>query len=380
MHLFLKLISKKTILSGFLLAMSWPVLCAAQEVSAAPAPPGDSYEFARYALAGMCVLLLIIIIALATVVRSATGLFWEKEKGLAKKGKNTIVSIILLLLAAAPLNVFAEEVQAEVVKQPGMPADIIVLILVVLLELVIILVMVRIVFHFTRIKRDKPEATKKMSFKKLFQKVNQTVPLEEEQSLDMDHDYDGIRELDNKVPTWWLYAFYATILFGGVYLYRMFFSETLPDQFTELQQSKEIAAKQMEAYLKNSADNVDENTVTLVDAAGIAEGAALFEKNCVACHGDKGQGNAVGPNLTDDYWLHKGDLKSIFRTIKYGVPEKGMIAWENNFSPAQIAQLASYIKSLHGTNPPGAKDPQGELYQEEDAPATGQQDSTTVSL
>ena len=87
----------------------------------------------------------------------------------------------------------------------------------------------------------------------------------------------------------------------------------------------------------------------------------------MACHADKGQGNQTGPNLTDDYWLHKGGIKDVFYTIKYGWPEKGMRSWKEDFSPAQIAQLSSFIKSLKGSNPPGAKEPQGEKWTEEAA-------------
>ena len=91
-----------------------------------------------------------------------------------------------------------------------------------------------------------------------------------------------------------------------------------------------------------------------------------YKTNCAVCHGVNGEGNVVGPNLTDDHWLHKGSIKDIFKTIKYGVPEKGMKSWAADFSPLQIAQLASYVKSLHGSNPPNAKEKQGELFAESD--------------
>jgi cytochrome c oxidase cbb3-type subunit 3 len=104
----------------------------------------------------------------------------------------------------------------------------------------------------------------------------------------------------------------------------------------------------------------------MMGAAEITEGATLYSKNCIACHGDKGQGG-VGPNLTDDYWIHKGGIRDIFYTIKYGWAEKGMKSWKEDFSPVQIAQLASFVKTLHGTNPPAPKEKQGELYTENDA-------------
>jgi cytochrome c oxidase cbb3-type subunit 3 len=126
-----------------------------------------------------------------------------------------------------------------------------------------------------------------------------------------------------------------------------------------------------EEYLKTAASKVDENTVTLLtDAAALAEGRKLFSASCSPCHGAEAQG-VVGPNLTDDYWLHKGSVKDVFKTIKYGVQEKGMKSWKDDFSPVQIAELASYIKSLHGTKPAGAKEPQGELFKDDAQAASG---------
>src|SRR5690606_33054193 len=182
--------------------------------------------------------------------------------------------------------------------------------------------------------------------------------------LDLEHDYDGIRELDNNIPKWWQFAFAGTVVFAVVYLFRMFITGSLPDQLTELEKAERVAAIKMAEYLKNSANNVDEHTVEMLDAAGIAIGADLYAKNCVACHGAAGEGT-IGPNLTDEYWLHKGGIKDIFYSIKYGWPEKGMKSWKDDFSPMQIAQSSSYVKSLPGTNPPNAKEAEGALYSEE---------------
>jgi cytochrome c oxidase cbb3-type subunit 3 len=123
------------------------------------------------------------------------------------------------------------------------------------------------------------------------------------------------------------------------------------------------AKLQTDAYLASMKENVDEKTVTLADAAGVAAGKALFSKTCIACHMSKGEGG-VGPNLTDEYWLHGGSINDIFKTIKYGYPDKGMQSWQTTYSPVQMQQLASYIKSLKGSNPPNAKAPQGDLYKE----------------
>ena len=195
--------------------------------------------------------------------------------------------------------------------------------------------------------------------KKFFTKA---VPLEKEADMLLDHDYDGIKELDNALPPWWKYGFYITILVAILYLLKFEVWHSGPNQ-TEEYISEMINAKaQVDAYLANAKNNVDEKSVKMSDGAGIAAGQISFTKTCVACHGGKGEGG-VGPNLTDDYWIHGGKIDEIFKTIKYGYPDKGMQSWQTTYSPIQMQELASYIKSLKGTNPPNAKAPQGDLMQ-----------------
>ncbi|AYL95137.1 cbb3-type cytochrome c oxidase N-terminal domain-containing protein [Mucilaginibacter celer] len=185
-------------------------------------------------------------------------------------------------------------------------------------------------------------------------------PLSEENELIIAHDYDGIQELDNPIPGWFMYLFYITIIFavGYILTYHVFgFGQLQYDEYkTEMAQA-DIAKQQ---YLSKAANRVDENTVKLVsDPAVLNSGQVIFKQSCVPCHGDHAQG-VVGPNLTDDYWLHGGKISDVFKTIKYGVQAKGMPTWEKQLSPKQISDVANYIKSLHGTNPAGAKEPQGE--------------------
>lgn len=197
--------------------------------------------------------------------------------------------------------------------------------------------------------------------RKLFTKA---VPVEKEEDVLLDHDYDGIRELDNALPPWWKYGFYFTIGVAALYLLRFHVWKTGPDPQQEYDQEMKTAAAQIEEYRKKAGNLVDEKTVTMADATGIAEGDKLYHSNCLACHGAKGEGG-VGPNLTDTYWLHGGTINDIFKTIKTGVPEKGMQSWEKTYSPEQIKNLASYIKTLAGTNPPNGKAPQGDLFEEQ---------------
>jgi cytochrome c oxidase cbb3-type subunit 3 len=107
---------------------------------------------------------------------------------------------------------------------------------------------------------------------------------------------------------------------------------------------------------------IDENSVELsLDAGDIASGKEIFITKCAACHGQQGEGG-VGPNFADKYWIHGGDINSLFKTIKYGVPSKGMISWQSQLSPKEMQQVSSFIITLEGTNPPNQKEPQGELY------------------
>ena len=187
--------------------------------------------------------------------------------------------------------------------------------------------------------------------------LTDAVPIEREHEILLDHNYDGIKELDNNLPTWWLYLFFITIVFAVVYFgyFQIFgYGDT---QLQEYDKSIIAANEEMKLH----ASKVDENSANaLTDPVAIEAGKTIFMENCAACHGKAGQGT-VGPNLTDNYWLHGGDIKSVFKTIKYGVPAKGMISWQSQISPVQIQQVASYILTLKGTNPPDAKAPQGEL-------------------
>lgn len=194
--------------------------------------------------------------------------------------------------------------------------------------------------------------------------MTRSVPVEQERDVMLDHDYDGIRELDNQLPPWWKYGFYLTIVFAVFYLFGYHLSGTGKLQLEEYdQQMAEAEALKMEMMKRNAEFVTAENVTLLSDAALIAEGKGLFEKNCAACHKSDGGGN-VGPNLTDDFWIHGGGIGNVFRTVTEGVPAKGMISWKSQLSPRQIQEVSSYILTLHGTNPPGAKEPQGDLWKE----------------
>ena len=193
--------------------------------------------------------------------------------------------------------------------------------------------------------------------KKLFTKA---IPVEREADVMLDHDYDGIRELDNALPPWWKYGFIITIVVAVVYLLNFHVFDYGKNPTQEYAAEIEKANVEKELFESKNKDKIDENNVPMADAAGIAKAKEIFETKCWACHGKQGEGG-VGPNLTDDYWLHKGSLNEIYKSIKLGYPDKGMQAWATDYTPKEMSFLASYIKTLAGTNPPNPKTPQGDL-------------------
>ena len=182
-----------------------------------------------------------------------------------------------------------------------------------------------------------------------------------ERVVEFDHDFDGIRELDNRIPPWFTTLFLATVIFAGIYLldYHVFKSSKL--MVAEYQD--EVAAAEVQRRIAIAAEgSIDENALTvLTDAAALKRGGEEFKKYCVTCHGNSGEG-IVGPNLTDKYWIHGGGIKNVYATIKQGVPAKGMISWQLVFSPKQIQEIGSYVLSLQGTTPINGKKPEGTLY------------------
>jgi cytochrome c oxidase cbb3-type subunit III len=213
-------------------------------------------------------------------------------------------------------------------------------------------------------KKELTEVDKAMENRTVWQKLLSLKPLDMEKDLVMEHSYDGINELDNPTPPWFMYLFYSTIAFAFFYLIIFHVAGNGNIMTDEYNQEIAEANKVHEQYMKKFANSVNENNVKLVkDEKLIAEGKALYMQNCIACHGDKGQGG-VGPNLTDEFWLHGGSVKNIFHTIYEGVPEKGMISWKKTFNPLQVQNLVSFVATFKGTKPTNGKEPQGDKYVE----------------
>ncbi len=302
-----------------------------------------------------------------------------------------------------------------------------------------------IVIHHQKIKRKKSMAKRE----------------KKEKDILLDHDYDGIKELDNDLPPWWLYMFYLTVIWAvGYFLYFHVFGfgdssyaeyqkelnpgwaaeSTAQSGFTLLKSyhspyynpegdltprtrlemilaeekkiNEELKAEKLAALESGETGKIDVGAISfdelikaamakanpsaleklketfpdlyasldakkpvlaaaevaapaekeieaLSDANSLASGEGVYSANCASCHGNKGQGG-IGPNLTDDYWIHGAGMNDVVKIINIGVPSKGMISWERTLNQDQIMQVASYILTLHGTNPPNAKAPQGE--------------------
>lgn len=224
-----------------------------------------------------------------------------------------------------------------------------------------------------------PVVKQPSAFSKLMKKLTNANEMEEEADIMLDHDYDGIRELDNSLPPWWKWMFYISIVWSVFYLvnYHVVPIWNSGDlQAARYEQELEEGERLMAEYRLKSADFVDENTVTMpTDKAVIDKGKLKYDEVCAACHGNLGQGE-VGPNLADPYWIHGGDIKSVFKTIKYGVPEKGMISWQDQLKASEMQAVAGYILTMQGTNPPNPKAPEGELYVPEDGTASADSAAT----
>ena len=354
-----------------------PFAAFAQEAattSAAVAAAPSEDNTLRYVLMGVAIFLALVIVGAGFLLSYFIDI---NKKEISKNASNNIIKTIALFIASALISVqgfaqeAAEKTTEEATKVVGessfwnYPLDITILLGVIIIEFIVIIYLLslgkRLGFYKKAAAKGEYDASGKLKVKTFFQWANDTVALEDEASLDLNHEYDGIRELNNKIPRWWSLAFLFTVVIAVVYLYRFYISETFPLQLDELKAENVKADKKVKEYLKLSGGNVDENTVKMADAAGVKEGGELFTKNCAACHGYKGEGT-IGPNLTDKFWIHDGGLKGIFYSIKYGWVEKGMKSWKDDFSPIQIQNIASYIKSIEGSNPPNGKAPEGKEF------------------
>ena len=363
-------------------ALISPMLIWAQNAVSAPvAESAGSGGFSVNVLMAVVAAILLLPVVITGNVFINTVEIFQKDK--AEKRKNTVAKTLLMLMGFLCISpsLFAET-KAGFGENLSSSTMGLLLFFVILLEVITIMFFTTQTNKFLKLiennskentestvlaKSETPAIAKESLWHNLWNKMNRFQPLEKEADIDLGHSYDGIRELDNITPPWFVTAFVASILFAFVYMYRMHVSHNLPSTLDEYKTEMADAAEEQKSYLANSANNIDENTVKMLGADDIAAGQVTFTAKCTPCHGPNGASmpGGVGPNLTDDNWIHGGKINDVFKSIKYGWPEKGMISWKEQLSPKQIAQVASFVKSIHGTVKTGGKDPQGDLYKDD---------------
>jgi cytochrome c oxidase cbb3-type subunit 3 len=369
---------KNTIL--LLLAASSPYASWAQ-ASLIPQPPQPT-NYLELLMLTVAVLLVLVILVLSSVLMMIS----KKVVEMAKKMNKAMIFIFAIAgsFFSNSLHAQTPAITDSVVKAPadfygGMSYNSFwTLSTVMILELFVIFILLLFIrslwkvvhpVELVPVNSESSSVTRKQSWllhtwhRLDTQFFTKAAPIEKEIDILLDHNYDGIRELNNALPPWWKYGFYITIVVAVFYLLKFEVWHTGQNPTEEYATEMREAKIQTDAYLVSMKENVDENTVTELDANGIAAGKILFAKTCVPCHLAEGQG-LIGPNLTDDYWIHGGGIRDIFKTIKYGYPDKAMQSWKSTYSPLQIQQLASFIRSLKGTHPANPKAPQGNLYVE----------------
>lgn len=353
-------------------------------VTASPSFAGNNAEIGDTGmvsiLLGVMVFLIVLIVVVSDSIKNLSKYskaHLKKDNQSNKTGETALKTLLILGFSLTGSNLFA----ANDISEPFIKLTddlFIALVTINCLLFVFLLYLLSLLRTVINTIKPKSEAEEEEPdfIESIAANLTGAVPIEKEEDILMDHEYDGIKELDNNLPPWWVYMFYITILFGVVYIIHYHISPVKAfekvgiigpgvgqEQLYTLEM--EEAEKQKAAYMERMANAIDEGNVTLLtDATLLSKGADIFKANCTPCHGQVGEGNTIGPNLTDQYWLHGGGIKNVFSTIKYGVPIKGMREWQSQFSPSQIQQVASYIMSLQGSNPPNAKEPQGEVWTE----------------
>ncbi len=302
--------------------------------------------------------------------------------------KKTFAILALLGLSSFPVLAQTENSEwfAQLQAMDSGQLTLLAILGMVLLVIVILLVLMVYLMSFMAevLRRENPELASEPSWWDSFKeryvtgKVDAVGGKEEKAKLMSDHSYDGITELDNFMPPWLQWVFIGTILFAVVYFVNYSVLGNGPTGVEEYEEEMRLEAIAADLRKANQAAAIDENTVVFDESAtALSAGKTLFETNCAACHAADG-GGGVGPNLTDEYWLHGGSIKEVFTVVKYGVIEKGMIPWQDQLSPEEIQQVSSYILTLKGTSPANPKAPQGEPYSAAPAESPAPADSTAV--
>ena len=270
------------------------------------------------------------------------------------KDKSNMVKTIALIIGAIGFSTHANALSftgpgASTDKTPWLIVennDIIVLVILNITLLFVILHFKRLFMEVaTMVRPPKAKKVTKPAQSTLQDVLTDAVPIEKEHTILMEHEYDGIRELDNNLPPWWVWMFYATIVFSVVYIFNYHVFKTGDLQIDEYNKSIKQAELEVNEYLDKMAMNVDETNATLMtEASDLGTGKVLFEANCVVCHNPQGEGN-IGPNLTDDVSVYGFDIKEVFGVVKNGTAN-GMPEHNSKLNPIQLQQVSSFVLSL----------------------------------
>ncbi len=327
---------------------------------------GFSLNPVRAALVSLILFLLVIISFTTHVLLQLVAVYRERLRKERKKTGGTATALLTaMVLLSLPATAAEEAVAASPAYISGIAEkEFYTLIAIIVLELVVLFSLLLNIRLFTRLSMGKAPVAKTKKAKvrmPLLDRFNKSVAVDEETDIMLDHEYDGIRELDNNLPPWWKYGFYLTIVISVIYMWYYHVGGG-PSSHDEYIAEVQRAEAEVAAYLAATSGNIDESNVTIVeDQAELAGAIKIYQTACAACHANDG-GGTIGPNLTDPYWLHGGNLSDIFKSIKYGYPDKGMKSWKDDYSPKQLAALASYIMNMQGTTPANPKEPQGALH------------------
>lgn len=318
----------------------------------------------------LCVLLLVQVIAIFVLGGSLTSVV---KSEISKKKDNRllktiitvggITSLLFLSNSTYAMSVFPENSSMEE-QLPWLlveNSDIYFMLVVNAIALMALLYMRRSFMEMFRVLHPELVVSRKAKRKNSVNKVlTDAVPIEEEYTILMQHEYDGIRELDNNLPPWWVWGFYTTIAFSVIYVFNYHILQTSDLQLEAYKKDMKRADKEVKEYMEKMAMNVDESNATLLTGSSdISAGKSIFNANCVSCHLESG-GGEIGPNLTDKSWIYGYDIKEVFGTVKNGTT-KGMPEHNSKLNPVQIQQVASYLLQMPEASGKGAE---GEILEE----------------
>ncbi len=382
----INLVKKISIFSLLMMGVSAYAQDAAAATAAvaekAPESAGNNPLFISMAV--LTAVLLFVIVILSAVLR--TSVKTKIREVLSAKTVQSVVAALFIFGAQSSFAQAAAETKESMYVDTAIggmhPMAFYSLFIVLLLELFVILWLCLMILRII-VKREAAsvvahnEKPSQSSFNLFIsRKIFGVKPVETDKDVMLDHDYDGIRELDNDLPPWWKYGFYFTIISGVIYLIGYHVTGSFKSSQEEYTTEMAEADAKVAAYRTKMAMNVDEtNAVFLTESDKIAKGGEIFASKCVVCHGDKGQGG-IGPNFADNYWIYGGKPGDLFKTVKNGT-NKGMKSWKDELSPVEIQNVISYIHTFKGTNPPNPKAPEGNLFEETEGAAT---DSTVSAV